>query len=95
MKCEKCGKELEHIDINMFDRDGSDDLDSHCFQECEENAVVIDTNSAWAGYELSDEERLETVKCPHCGQFPFKNTEIQVHEIVRLVMFRRSDEDVK
>lgn len=40
MKCEKCGKELEHIDINMFDRDGSDDLYSHCFQECEENAVV-------------------------------------------------------
>ena len=57
--------------------------------KCEKDAVVIDTNSAWAGYELSDEERLETIKCPYCNQFPFENKEIQEYEIIRLVMFRR------
>ena len=93
MKCEKCGKELKYININMFGHDGSDYFRNHHFQECEENAVVIDTDSAWTGYELSDEERLETIKCPYCNQFPFEDKEIQEYEMIRLVMFRRRYEE--
>lgn len=94
MRCEKCGKELNHININMFARDGRDYYDNCSFEECEENAVVIDIDSSWTGYGLSNEDKLETIKCPYCNQFPFEDKEIQEYEIVRLVMFKRTDEDV-
>ena len=88
MICEKCGKEMQSIHVNMFDCSGADSLWKYDFQECEEDAVVIDTNPAWVGCGLSDEEQLETIKCPHCHQFPFKNTEIQVYDVVRIVCFK-------
>lgn len=88
MICEKCGKEMQSIHVNMFDREGADSFLKYDFQECEEDAVVIDTKPAWVGYELSEEERLDTIECPHCHQFPFKNTEIQVYDVVRIVCFK-------
>ena len=88
MICEKCGKEMQSIHVNMFDHEGANSFWKYGFQECEEDAVVIDTNQAWVGYELSEEEQLDTIECPHCHQFPFKNTEIQVYDVVRIVCFK-------
>ena len=88
MICEKCGKEMQSIHVNMFDCSGSDSFCTYNFQECEEDAVVIDTESAWVGYGLSEEEQQDTIECPHCHQFPFKNTEIQVYDVVRIVCFK-------
>lgn len=89
MKCEKCGHELGALSVDMFNYDGSDRFVDVVFREEEENAVVIDTTQNWTGYELSEEELSDTIHCPNCGRFPFENTEIQVYDVVRLVMFRK------
>ena len=88
MKCEKCGKEIDGILVDEFLLDGSDTDIEYPFAEVPENAVVIDVNRNWTGYELSEEERLDTIRCPHCKQFPFVCEEIQEEETVRLVLFK-------
>lgn len=38
----------------------------------------------------SDEERKETILCPHCKQYPFsKNDEIQTSEPVEIICFTK------
>lgn len=92
MKCEKCGKELDSILINKFMRGGADTWLDYPFAEVPDNAVIIDADSNWTGYDLSEEEQLETIRCPHCKQFPFKREEVQHEEIVRIILFK---EDAK
>lgn len=89
MKCEKCGKEISFLNVNHFNHDGSDSYLSITFEEVPDNAVLIETNKNWTGYDLSEEEMIETIQCPYCHEYPFKNTEIQVEEVVRLVMFKK------
>lgn len=88
MKCEMCGKSIDHLSIDCFTYEGSDRPVDYYINECENNAVYIDTTNNWVGYELSGEEQAETISCPHCGKFPFEEKEIQVYDIVRVVMFR-------
>lgn len=90
MKCEKCGQELKSILLDIFMRDGADKWIEYPFSEAPENAVIIDTDHNWTGYELSEKEQLETILCPHCRQFPFKTEEVQQEEIVRLVLFKEN-----
>lgn len=91
IKCEKCGKELPYIMVNEFLRDNSDADVRSWYKECEENAVVVETNPAWTGYELTAEEQVDTITCPFCGKFPFECDEIQTDTIVRVICFKRSD----
>lgn len=91
MKCEKCGKEIENLLVDTFLRDGSDTEIEQPIIECEHNAVYIETTKNWTGYDLSEEEMLETITCPHCKQFPFKSTEIQVYDVVRVVCFKTEE----
>lgn len=50
-----------------------------------------ETTQNWTGYDLSEEEMLETITCPHCKQFPFKSKEIQVYDVVRVVCFKAEE----
>ena len=93
MKCEKCGQEIESLEVNVFDYDGSDRYYGITVVECEQDAAYVDADHNWTGYELSDEERLETIRCPKCKQFPFQDSEIQVCEIVRVVCFKKGREN--
>ena len=88
MKCEKCGKEIDSVVVSFFDYNGRDYELAVPLQECEENAVYIDVDCNWTGYELTEEEQRERILCPQCKQFPFKYDEIQIYEIVRAVMFK-------
>lgn len=92
MKCEKCGKEISTVLVDMFNHDGSDSFVEHFVEECEEDAAVIETHTSWTGYELSEEEQTETIECPHCRKFPFKSEEIQFYTFVRVVCFREGGE---
>lgn len=49
MKCEKCGKELSLINVNVFNYDGTDQFLSHSYNEYYKDAVVIDTTPNWTG----------------------------------------------
>lgn len=93
MKCEKCGKEIENLLVDTFLRYGSDTEIEQPIIECEHNAVYIETTKNWTGYDLSEEEMLETITCPHCKQFPFKSTEMQVYDVVRVVCFKTEEVD--
>lgn len=88
MNCEKCGKELSYVEVNTFNLDGTDSDIGVSFKEVDCDTVVLEVNKNWTGYDLENDERLETIKCPHCGEFPFVNNEIQEYDIVRLVMFK-------
>lgn len=88
MKCEQCGKEIESLELNIFNFDGTDRYYDLPVAECEQNAVYVDANHNWTGYELTEGERIDTVRCPYCKKFPFKHLEIQVYDIVRVVLFK-------
>lgn len=88
MRCEKCGKEIISLKAGVFNRDGSDSDVEYGFDECEENAVVMDIDHNWTGAELSEDERTDTIHCPFCGEFPFKDKEIQVYVSLKVVMFK-------
>ena len=78
----------------MFNYDGSDNWYKAEIVETEEaEAVVMDLNHNWTGYELTEEEQTETIACPHCEQFPFKHEEVQCYEIVRVVCFKTEKGD--
>ena len=78
--------------VDNFTYDGSDHYEMIPIYQCDTNAAYIDLASDWVGYDLTEEEQRETIQCPHCKQFPFKCGEVQVHEIVRAVMFWQEDE---
>lgn len=90
MKCEKCGKEIKRLKINMFGQSG-DDFDTNVdILENEYGNVIFIVDKNWTGYELTEEERVDTIMCPHCGQFPLKDEEIQVYDEVKVVMFKEN-----
>lgn len=86
MNCNKCGKVMDFVLVNFFDREGDDSYTPCEFTECNGGAVELDVDNNWTGYELTEEEQMETILCPHCRKFPFEK-EIQVYDIVRVVMF--------
>lgn len=88
MKCEKCGKEISYLEVDVFNYDGSDCIQDMTFEEHDVDAVTIEVDRNWVGYDLSDEEALDTITCPYCHKWPFKSTEIQQYTVVRLVMFK-------
>lgn len=90
MKCEKCGHVLTRLDVNFFDHEGADYMQKLPFTEYDTDAVVVEVTQNWTGYELSGGEMTETIYCPHCRQFPFKNLEIQTFDVTQVVMFKRS-----
>lgn len=91
MKCEKCDANLAFLELNMFNKNGSDSWCDTFVEEADENAAVVDTEQSWTGYELTEEEMIDCIRCPKCKKFPFTDKEIQVYNIVRLVMFRRDE----
>lgn len=90
--CEQCGEELTSVLASFFLRDGSDagfEVPVVAYGE----AVIMELNQNWTGYELSEEERLDRIACPHCRKFPFKQREINSCDIVRVVCFRTIGEE--
>lgn len=93
MRCEKCASFLDGLELDMFNANGSDSWCNVPVEMADEDAAVVDTEQSWTGYELTEEEMPDCIRCPSCKKFPFESTEIQVYNIVRLVMFRRADND--
>lgn len=86
--CEHCGKQIDRINTSVFNYDGSDSEHQMLLTfDKETGCVVFETTRNWTGYELTDEERKEGIRCPHCGEYPFdKSVEIEFYEPVNVLM---------
>ena len=89
IKCNNGGQKIDCIRTNIFNYDGTDSFHEIPIKECPTNAIIFDINSNWCGYGLDEEEQIEHIACPFCNKFPFKQREVQIEEIVRVVMFKR------
>lgn len=87
--CENCGRNLSYVRVQTFLRDGTDMFWDSPIEPAQQNAAVVEADPNWCGYELSEEERPDTIICPHFQKYPFNSTEIQIYNVVRVVMFRR------
>lgn len=87
--CEKCGKEIDHINISVFNYDGSDsDYSIPITYNKENGCVSFSTSQKWTGYDLTDKEQKEGIRCPYCGKFPFDDSiEIEFYEPVEVMMW--------
>ena len=87
--CEKCGKEIDHINTSIFNHDGSDsDYSVPITYDKESRCVTFSTSQNWAGYSLTDEEQKENIRCPYCGKFPFDSSiENEFYEPVEVMMW--------
>lgn len=92
VKCKCCGREINYVNVDLFDIQGSDSFERLPLYECDDNAVYIEPGQIWTGYELSEEEQIDTIECPYCNKFPFNERDIQVEDIVRVVMFKDDEE---
>ena len=94
--CERCGKLIDHINTSVFNYDGSDS--PHSLQityDKQSQCVAFSTTPNWTGYELSDEELKDDIRCPYCGEYPFDaDVEIELYEPVEVMMWtsRPTDE---
>lgn len=93
VKCEKCGKEMSYVLVNKFNYSGSDSFLKYSYNRIG-SCVSIVADRNWTGYELSEEEILETIVCPHCGKYPFQSKEIHVYDEVEIVMFPKEKVNV-
>jgi hypothetical protein len=94
MRCEKCGALITSVKTSRFLFDGSDFVTTFGIEEDDRcNAVIMETDSEWTGYGLTEKEMQERLQCPYCKQFPFTNDEIQVHEVVRIICFKQEQND--
>ena len=87
IKCTHCGKEIKRVKVNYFKPDDTDDYQEIPIEAEYNGAVVIIAQRDWTGYELSDEERMDTIKCPYCGEYPFLYPEIHAYDFVEIVCF--------
>ena len=95
IRCEKCGKPISKIITNEFQYDGSDRDVKYPLISTDQNAVFFDADENLCCYGLDEEEQIEHISCPHCGEFPFKSKEVQMYNIVRVVMFKEVKADVE
>lgn len=92
MKCEKCGKEIDSVEVNMFESDGSDDW--YIVEIGEENDVVLfSVLPNWTGNDLVEAEQIETIRCPHCHKFPLKKQMIDTCQYVSVTMYPQRKEE--
>ena len=86
--CKHCGKQLDQIGARCFNCDSSDSLYMFDVGRVINDAVVFELPASWCGYELSEDEAMETIICPHCGEFPFSDSAgLNQDRIVRIVCF--------
>ena len=86
--CEKCGKKIDHIITSVFNYDGSDSEYSFPITYNEDGGCVqFSTTQNWTGYELTDAEQKDGIRCPFCHEFPFDtNEEIVLYEPEEVVV---------
>ena len=87
--CEKCGRQISNIQLRVVDYNGNDSVYPFPLSfDRETGCVLFETSRNWTGYELTDEEIKEDIRCPYCGKYPFdENEEVDFVEPVQVLMW--------
>lgn len=90
--CKHCDKPIEHIITNLFDREGADYDYNFQMAEPQEGVAELMLPTCWCGYGLSEAEMMESIRCPHCGKFPFsESVGINIETVVHVVCFEEAE----
>ena len=90
--CKHCGYPVDHIATNCFLHDGSD-AEYHFRGQENEGAMMFELPESWCGADLSEEEMMDSIKCPHCRKFPFSEAAgIGVQRVVCIVCHEQEDD---
>ena len=87
MKCCECGKEIDHVLVNEFQRDGTDRYALRPLEDLGDDCYSVFTDSNWTGYGQETEDQLVGVCCPECEKFPFKTKDVVESELVQLTFW--------
>jgi hypothetical protein len=91
--CKHCGYQVFSIATNCFLPDGSD-AEFHYTGTENAGAMCFELPESWCAYGLSDEERIESIKCPRCRKFPFSESAgVGVHTVVHVVCWEEEEKD--
>jgi len=61
MNCNCCGAEIDRVLVNVFLPDGSDKEALIQFSDNGEETYCLETDRNWTGYELCEEDQIETI----------------------------------
>lgn len=92
IKCKHCGREICYVSTTFFDIYGRDYMYDVPIRDNGEGAVSLFVDKNWTGYELSEEEQMESIMCPQCGKYPFSVPEIYTYDTVEIVCFTEVEE---
>lgn len=95
IRCKHCGYPIEYIKAPVFNRDGSDSDFSFDVNAPEEAGGIacIELPTSWCGYELSEGEMMDSIRCPNCNRFPFSESAgINIEVVVNVVCFAEGQE---
>ncbi len=86
MRCEKCGAEINSLEVDMFNYDGTDNwYDVEISEDYDVISMSVFPN--WTGDELDEDEQADTIRCPHCKQFPFIDRCLETCRYVSVIMY--------
>ncbi len=99
MKCVKCGKELESVEVDFLRCDGAGDHVEFLIEEFDDGegntGAVFFTDEQWCGYNMDENKRFTTIRCPHCEQFPFDSKEVKACNTVKVICFNKRESEEK
>lgn len=79
LHCENCGKELGKINVSFAKPDGAENTHQLTVHYAGSNTFYFQINNRLK------EGKQKSVRCPHCGEYPFKTVTANTHEITRTI----------
>lgn len=78
MRCAQCNADLRFVMLDMFKRDGTDEMVPSSFYEEMGDSVLVPLPGSWTGMDLTAEEQRERIVCPNCNKYPFAGKRISI-----------------
>lgn len=79
LHCENCGREIEKIDVSFAKPGGAETTHRIAVFYAGNNTFYFQINNRLK------EGKQKSIRCPHCGEYPFKTFVVNTHEITRTI----------
>ena len=84
--CASCGKKIRTVKVDFFASDGSDRQEEIPLQK-KDGRFYINYNPEfleWTAFDFDNNEQTDTIHCPKCGKYPFRNKKINSYSTVTI-----------